>query len=106
MQRNCDCEYKYIGPWRGSPYKQYFYKERDIRAESLYRDTIGLEPMTPEQVAEDWDVPVEAVYEAIHYCTHNEELLRKEREEDWEWIRAKGLDKPPYAPPPEGAASC
>jgi hypothetical protein len=102
----CDeCQYKYLGPWRGSNYRQFFYKDRKIRAETLYRATVGLEPRTPEEVARDWEVPVEAVLEAIHYCTHNEELLRREREADLADIRARGLDKPPYAPPnyrPEG----
>ena len=94
-----ECQYKYLGPWRGSNYRQYFYKERKIRAEVLYRETVGLEPRTPEEVAKDYDVPVEAVLEAIHYCTHNEELLRQERERELEKIRADGRDKYPYAPP-------
>jgi hypothetical protein len=94
-----ECQYKYLGPWRGSNYRQYFYKERKIRAEVLYRATVGLEPRTPEEVAQDYDVPVDAVLEAIHYCTHNEELLRKERDEDLADMRARGLDKPPHVPP-------
>lgn len=91
--------YKYLGPWRGSTYRQFFYTERKIRAETLYRETVGEDPRTPEEVAEDYDVPVEAVYEAIHYCTHNEDLLRKERDEELADIRRRGLDKPPYVPP-------
>lgn len=94
-----DCQYKYLGPWRGSNYRQFFYKERKIRAETLFRETVGIDPRTPEEVAEDYDVPVEAVYEAIHYCTHNEALLRKERDEELADIRRRGLDKPPYVPP-------
>src|SRR5712692_8667167 len=93
-----ETQYKYLGPWRGSRYRQCFYKDRKIRAETLYRETVGIDPLTPEEVAEDYDVPVEAVYEAIHYCTHNEDLLRKEREEEAEDIRKHGWDKPPYVP--------
>jgi uncharacterized protein (DUF433 family) len=93
-----ETQYKYLGPWRGSNYRQFFYKDRKIRAETLYRETVGLEPRTPEEVAQDFDVPVEAVYEAIHYCTHNEDLLRQERERELENIRKRGLDKPPYVP--------
>jgi uncharacterized protein (DUF433 family) len=92
-------EYKYLAPRYGSNYRQWFVKDRRIRAETLYRETVGLDPRTPEAVAEDYDVPVEAVYEAIHYCKHNEELLRQEREEVLADIRAMGLDKPPYVPP-------
>jgi len=98
-QANGEGEYKYLAPWRGSSYRQYFYKERKIRAEVLYRETVGTGPRSPEQVARDFDVPVEAVYEAIHYCTYNEDLLRREREEELEDIRKRGLDKPPHVPP-------
>jgi uncharacterized protein (DUF433 family) len=92
-------EYKYLGPRYGSNYRQWFVKDRRIRAETLYRETVGLDSRKPEEVAEDYGVPVEAVYEAIHYSTHNEELLRQEREEVLADIRARGLDKPPYVPP-------
>jgi uncharacterized protein (DUF433 family) len=91
-------QYKYLTPWRGSNYKQLFYKDRKIRAEVLYRQTVGIDPRTPEEVARDYHVPVEAVYEAIHYCTHNEPLLRQERDRTLALIKERGLDKPPYAP--------
>jgi hypothetical protein len=87
--------YKYLDRWPGSRYRQFFYKERKIRADTLYRATLEPEARTPEEVAEDFDVPLEAVHEAIHYCSHNEELLRKELEEDLAALRARGLLDPP-----------
>jgi hypothetical protein len=93
------CQYKYLGP-RSSNYQQYFVKGRGgLRAETLYRHTVGLEPRTPEEVAKDYDLPVEAVLEAIRYCIENEALLREERDKELAHIRARGLDKPPYVPP-------
>jgi uncharacterized protein (DUF433 family) len=92
-------EYKYLEPRPGSNYRQLFVKGRKIRAEILYRLTVNSEPQTPEQVAEDYGLPVEAVREAIDYSLHNEELLRKEREQELEYIRTHGLDRPPFAPP-------
>jgi hypothetical protein len=68
------------------------------RAETLYRATIGAEPRTPEEVAADFRVPLAVVHEAAHYCLHNEELLRQEREAVLADIRARGLDEPPYVP--------
>jgi uncharacterized protein (DUF433 family) len=91
-------EYKLLEPRPGSNYRQLFVKGRKIRAEILYRLTVNSEPRTPEEVAEDYGLPVEVVREAIHYCLHNEDLLRKERERDSASIRALGLDKPPYVP--------
>lgn len=81
-----------------SHYRQLFVRGRNLRAEVLYRATIGPEPRTPEEVAEDFGVPLEAVHEAVHYCLHNAEVLRQEREEVLADIRARGLDKPPYVP--------
>ena len=83
--------YKYLARREGSHYRQLFYKGRNLRAETLFRQTVGLEPQTPEEVAEDYDVPVEAVLEAIAYCTRNEDLLRQERERDLGDLRGVDL---------------
>ena len=61
-------DYIHLAPRDGSSYHQFFVKGRNLRAETLYRATVGSEPMTPDDVARDYDVPVEAVREAIHYC--------------------------------------
>ena len=90
--------YQFLKPHAGSNYRQLFVRGRSIRAEILYRATIGLEPRTPEEVAGDFGVPLAAVHEAIHYCLHHEELLRQEREAVLADIRARGVDKPPYVP--------
>ncbi|MFL5242476.1 MAG: hypothetical protein ACJ8FY_10245 [Gemmataceae bacterium] len=90
--------YKYLEPRPGSNYRQLFYKGRNLRAEVLYRETIGLEPRTPEELANDYRIPVEAVYEAIDYCVKNEELLRAERDRTLKRIHQGGFDRPPSAP--------
>jgi hypothetical protein len=82
--------YSYLEPREGSRYRQYFLKGRGVRAESIYRETVGPDARTAEQVAADFHLPVEAVWEAIEYSEHNEELLRQEREEDWSAIRSWG----------------
>jgi uncharacterized protein (DUF433 family) len=87
--------YRYLAPRRGSRYEQYFFNGRNLRVETLYRATIGLEPMTVSEVADDYDVPVEAVLEAIQYSLHNTDLLQKERERDWNEIQALGRDEVP-----------
>jgi uncharacterized protein (DUF433 family) len=90
-----DTFYQYLVRWPGSNFRQLFYKDRKIRADTLYGATIGTEARTPEEVADDFDVPLEAVHEAIDYCTRNEELLRREAEEGLADMRARGLDRPP-----------
>jgi hypothetical protein len=95
--------YQYLQPKRGSHYQQLAVNGR-IRAEILYRETVGPEPLTPEQVAVEYDLPVEAVLEAIHYCQHNRELLDAERAREQASIKARGLDQWPHAPRTPGPA--
>jgi uncharacterized protein (DUF433 family) len=83
--------YTYLAASEGSRYEQYFFKGRNLRAETLYRATIGSEPMTPDEVAQDYDVPVAAVLEAVQYSVQNAVLLKREREEDWDESHARGL---------------
>src|SRR5437867_4082114 len=93
-----ESQYKYLQPKRGgSNYRQLFVNGR-IRAEILYRETVGLEPLTPEQVAKEYNLPVEAVLEAIDYCEHNQELLDAERAREQETNKARGFDRWPHAP--------
>jgi uncharacterized protein (DUF433 family) len=84
-------EYTHLAQRDGSSYRQFFVKGRNVRAETLYRATFGSEPMTPDDVARDYDVPVKAVREAIHYCMRNAPLLQKERDEDWTQSQSDGL---------------
>src|SRR5947209_7925051 len=74
---DADGEYKFLKPKRGSRYRQLFFGR--IRAEVLYRETVGTEPLTPEEVAREYNVPLEAVLEAIDYCVNNGDLLDAER---------------------------
>jgi hypothetical protein len=87
--------YAYLAPREGSRYEQYFFKGRNLRAETLYRATIGSEPMTPDEVAEDYNVPVAAVLEPIRYSVHNTALLQREREDEWDDSHARGLVESP-----------
>ncbi|HEX5446812.1 MAG TPA: hypothetical protein VFW87_23545 [Pirellulales bacterium] len=96
--------YKHLQPKvGGSNYRQLFVNGR-IRAEILYRETIGVQPLTAEEVAREYDVPVEAVLEAIDYCLKNQALLDEERGREEAWIEANGRDKWPYAPHTASAA--
>jgi uncharacterized protein (DUF433 family) len=58
-------QYQHLEARPRSNYRQLWIKGRRIRAEVLYRSTVGPEPRSPEEVAQDYDVPVEAVQEAI-----------------------------------------
>ena len=90
-------QYRYLRVKRGSNYRQLAVNGR-IRAEILYRQTVGTEPLTPGQVAQEYGLPVEAVLEAIHYCEENREVLDADRAMEDASIKAHGLDRWPHAP--------
>ena len=60
-------EWVYLASNPKSAYKQLFIKGTHIRAEVVYRLSVGREPMTAEEIAADYGLPLEAVKEAIAY---------------------------------------
>jgi uncharacterized protein (DUF433 family) len=69
MEKSPAAPWKYLEPRAQSAYRQLFIKGTRIRARVIY----GLfmceeEPMTPEEIAEEYGLPLEAVKEAIAYC--------------------------------------
>jgi uncharacterized protein (DUF433 family) len=95
--------YKYLGPRRGSMYRQFFVNGTGTRAETIDRAVNGVDPRTPEQVARDFELPLEAVLECIDYAAKNADLLRQERDEDLADMIKKGYIKP--APWDNGSVS-
>jgi uncharacterized protein (DUF433 family) len=67
-----DVTYQFLEPRPRSAYRQPFIKGTRIRAELIYRAHVNSEePMTPEELAVDYGVPLPAVVEAIEYCRSN-----------------------------------
>ena len=89
-------EWKYLERDPHSSYKQLSVKGRRIRARTLYAATVGEESMTPAEVAENYDVPLEAVLEAIEYC--ESKPIEIEQDYRYEQLLAEesGLNHPDY----------
>ncbi|MHB1558320.1 MAG: DUF433 domain-containing protein [Isosphaeraceae bacterium] len=85
--------YRYLEPRPGSNYQEMFLKGRRIRASVVDGWIHGPDPMTPEEFAQDFLVPLEAVYEALSYVANNRALIESEREREAADIRARGLDR-------------
>src|SRR5205809_6126880 len=74
---------KYLERRPGSSYQQLCIKGKCIWAWTLYCESfIEKEPRTPEQFAEDWGIPVEAVREAIEDCAIDPPELREDKRKD------------------------
>jgi hypothetical protein len=64
-------------PWR----RQLWVKGRKLLAAQVWSD-IQANALTPEQAAQDWSLPLEAVEEVLRYCEENTALIVLEAEEE------------------------
>ncbi len=93
-------QWKWLERDRFSSLRQLSVKGRRIRARTLYGLTVGDDPMTPEQVAETYNVPLEAVLEAIEYCESDPPELRQDFEDEERSVReAEEQNIPGYRGP-------
>jgi uncharacterized protein (DUF433 family) len=89
--------YKYLARKPKSVYKQLFVKDRWISARTLYGMYVNEEtPMTPEEIAEDYNLPLEAVLEAIAYCKSNPPEIAQDHAREEAVMDATGMNNPDY----------
>ena len=92
--------YQYLEPRPKSSYRQLFIKGRRIRAEILYSLSIPSadtgEFFTPQQIADDYGLPVEAVQEAIAYCESNPPEIEADHRREDRLAEASGMNHPDY----------
>ena len=89
--------WKHLERKPGSLYRQLFIKDRGIAARTLYGQFVSEEePRTAEQIAADWNLPLEAVREAIAYCETNPPEIQKDWEDEEALDEAIGMKDPAY----------
>jgi hypothetical protein len=96
--------YRYLEPHIGSSYKQLFIKGTKFRAPQIYSAAYQRgdeDDRTPEQVAEDYGIPVEAVYEAIRYCESKPAEVDYDQRHSDLIYEASGMNHPDYAKAPQ-----
>jgi uncharacterized protein (DUF433 family) len=89
--------WKYLDRKPGSLYKQLAVKGRNIFARTLYARYVNPdEPETPEAIAADYGLPVEAVLEAIAYCESNPPEIASDWAAEEALAEATGMNDPNY----------
>jgi uncharacterized protein (DUF433 family) len=88
--------YAWLAPNPKSSYRQLFVKGTRIPARALYGWYACDEPRTPEEIAADYELPVEAVKEAITYCQSDPPELRQDYARDQALMEAAGMLEPGY----------
>jgi uncharacterized protein (DUF433 family) len=90
-------QYKFLERRPKSNYKQLCIKGRRIFARTLYGQYMSEEePRTIEEIAADYDLPVEAVREAIAYCDTDPIDIREDFAREEAIMDATGMNEPDY----------
>jgi uncharacterized protein (DUF433 family) len=99
MSTTTTTDWKYLERKSGSAYKQLFVKGTRIMARILYgmaaRDD---EPLSLAEIAEAFDLPEEAVAEAIAYCRADPPEIRDDWEREEAKVKARSLVDPDFFP--------
>jgi uncharacterized protein (DUF433 family) len=90
-------KWAYLAPNPKSAYKQLFVKGTRVRARVIY----GLyameeDSLTPEQISEEFGLPLEAIQEAIAYCQSNPPELLEDYAREEALMKASGMNDPNY----------
>jgi uncharacterized protein (DUF433 family) len=89
--------YVFLAPKPKSSYKQLFIKGRNIAARTLYGRLMNEEePATIEEIAADYELPLEAVKEAIAWCQSDPPELREDSAREESLAEASGINDPSY----------
>lgn len=87
-------EWQYLEKRPDSWRKQLYLKGKRLRASIIWTDMIVNE-MTPEEAADNWDLPLEAIKESIEYCETHQDLLKQEAEIERRHLEERGIPLEP-----------
>ncbi len=89
--------YKHLEARPESFYRQLFVKGTKIMARTLYGWHMSAEePMTPEEIAVAWELPLEVVQEAIAYCQSNPPEIAQDFAREEALAEAMGTNEPEH----------
>lgn len=84
-------QWQYLEKRSDSWRKQLFFRGKKLTAFSVYSDMM-VNKDTIEETAEGWELPIEAVKEAIEYCQNNQQLIQQEAEEERLYLQENGVN--------------
>ena len=97
MNTTASSTWKHLAANPKSAYKQLFIKGRRILARDLYGLFMSAEePMTPQEIADDFGLPLEVVQEAIAYCQTDPPEIKEDFAREERIMEATGMNDPDY----------
>ena len=88
--------YKYLTLKPGSVNRQLYVRDRWVAARTLYGALFGDEARTPEEIAADYELPLEAVEEAIAWCESDPSELAEDLAASDALFEASGMNERNY----------
>jgi hypothetical protein len=73
-------------PWR----RQLVVKGRKLLASIVWQDMLS-NHLSPEEAADNWDLPIAAIHEICQYCETHQDLLKLESAEECCRLQAQGV---------------
>jgi uncharacterized protein (DUF433 family) len=70
--------------------QELFIRGTGVRASTIWYDRY-ISRMTPQQIAQNRDLPVVAVLEALAYCQDQWEVICAEKDAERAWLDAQGF---------------
>src|SRR5438477_10319682 len=97
MNASTSTTWQYLAPNPQSCYKQLFVAGTRIRARVLYGMYASAdEPMTPDEIAAEFGIPLAAVKEPIAYCQSNPPEIADDFQREARLMDASGMNDPDY----------
>ena len=84
-------------PDKGS--QELYLRGAGVRASTLWHDRY-VSRLSPDHIAKDREIPVDAVYEALAYCQENWEEICQEKDRERQRLEQQGFfeERPPQRP--------
>lgn len=83
-------EYHYLEPRPDKNSQELFISGRGVRASTIWHDRY-IQRFSPEQIANDRTIPLEAVYEALALCQENWEMICQEKDAERQRMEEAGF---------------
>lgn len=88
--------YRFLARKPNSLYRQLFVKDRWVAARTLYGLSVGDGALSPEQIAETYDLPLQAVQEAIAYCESDPPEIAEDFAAEEAAMQRMDMNRPDY----------
>src|SRR5438105_2202753 len=97
MNPSTSTTWQYLAANPNSTYRQLFVKGTRIRARVLYGLFMSAdEPMTPDEIGAEYNLPAAAVKEAIAYCQSDPPEIAQDFKREQKLMEASGMNDPDY----------